>query len=113
MPSDRLHDLNDDDDGDDAGESREGNNVYLVTVRATELLAADQDPPALSSVLLVTVTVGDVEEAGKITLNRLQPQADKVLTATLSDPDRGEGNDEDASGLSLSLIHISEPTRPY
>ena len=74
-------------------------NVYLISVRATELLAQGQDPPALSSVLYVTVTVGDVEEAGKITLNRLQPQDQEELVATLSDPDRGEGNGENAAGL--------------
>ena len=111
IPSDRLHDLNDDTDGDDEGESPEGNNVYLVTVRATELLAADQDPPALSSVLHITVTVGDEEEAGKITLDRLQPEAGATLTATLSDPDRGEGNDQDPQGLTWtwSIPKVSRP----
>ena len=87
------------------------NNVYLVTVRATELLAADQDPPALHSVLYVTVTVDDVEEAGKITLNRLQPEVDAELTATLSDPDRGEGNDQapQAPSWTWSIPKVNRP----
>ena len=65
-------------------------NDYLVTVRATELLMEGQDPPALSSVLYVTVEVNDVDEPGSIDLSRLQPQAGVALVATLNDPDRGE-----------------------
>ena len=44
-------------------------------------------------------------------LDRLQPQAGAVLTATLSDPDRGEGNDQDPSGLSWtwSVPKVSRP----
>ena len=66
-----------------------GDNIYEVTVRATEVLADGQDPPALWSELTVTVTVNDVNEDGSISLNRLQPQAGAVLTASFSDPDRG------------------------
>ena len=110
MPSDRPFDVNENDEIS-PDEEGEGNNIYRVTVRATELLAADQDPPALSSVLHITVTVGDVEEAGKITLDRLQPEAGATLTATLSDPDRGEGNDQDPQGLTWtwSIPKVSRP----
>ena len=51
-----------------------GNNVYLVTVTATEMLTEGQKPPAESKSLDVQVTVKDVDEPGTITLNRLQPQ---------------------------------------
>ena len=57
MPSDRLR-AADTTVTPNIPEEAAGNNVYLVTVRATELLAEGQDPPALSSVLHITVTVG-------------------------------------------------------
>ena len=71
--------------GEDAG-----NNDYLVTVVATELLAEGQDPPAKSSSLYVTVTVEDVDEDGSISLNRIQPRGwGSSYGNRLSDPDRG------------------------
>ena len=87
-PSDRIRE--DDTDTADVDESdAAGNNVYLVTVVATEMLAAGQEPPAETNELDVQVTVNDVDEPGTITLSRLQPQVQVALTATLSDPDGG------------------------
>ena len=65
-----------------------GNNKYLVTVTATEMLALGQEPPAKSTPIDVVVTVKDVDEPGSISLNRIQPQVGAALTATLSDPDQ-------------------------
>ena len=90
MPGDLAHDANDDDDTDDPGEAA-GGNTYEVMVRATEMLAENQDPPALPSMLPVTVIVTDVDEAGSISLSRVQPQAGQPLQATLSDADVGDG----------------------
>ena len=56
------------------------NNVYEVTVQAGD---GGEDPATKD----VTVTVTNVEEAGKVTLSTLQPKAGVVLTATLTDPD--------------------------
>ena len=85
MPSDV-----DDPDTTGPGNDESGDNIYEVTVKATEVLRDDQDPPALSSELTVTVTVKDVDEPGSISLDRLQPQKGAVLTASFSDPDVGQ-----------------------
>ena len=93
----------------------EGNNVYLVTVRASETLTAGQDPPAESATVDIMVTVKDVDEPGSITLNRLQPQVGQSLTATLSDPDRGQNPDSlteltvAAGGWQWSVAKVSRP----
>ena len=56
-----------------------GDNAYHVEVIATAGSSADT--------LAVTVAVQNVEEAGSIELTSTQPQVDKPLTATLTDPD--------------------------
>ncbi len=106
MPSDR------DDDLDTDGDQNAGDNEYKVSVRVTELLAEGQDPPALSTVAKVTVKVTDVEEKGSLDLSRLQPQVGEDLEATLSDPDRGEGNSQDPSGQTWqwSVPKVKRPT---
>ena len=54
------------------------NNVYLVTVKASE-----------ASKLDIEVTVTDVDEAGKVSLDQPQPQVGRSVTARLKDPDSG------------------------
>ena len=120
MPSDRNRDLvpeNLNTDPPVIGVTAEaaGNNVYLVSVRATEVLAEGQDPPALSSMLHVTVTVSDMDEDGSIDLSRVQPQVAVGLTATLTDPDQGQNptNLRDhtivAGGWEWSVPKVSRP----
>ena len=53
-------------------------NVYMVTVTATGESKATQD---------VEVTVTDVDEAGKVTINKPQPQVSRGLSAEVTDPD--------------------------
>ena len=60
-----------------------GDNVYKVTIVVT-------DPKGLTGERAVNVIVTNVEEAGKVTLSSMQPQAEVALRATLSDPDGGE-----------------------
>ena len=69
------------------------NNVYLVTITATEMLTEGQKPPAESESLDVQVTVKNVDEAGTISLDRLQPQQAVALTASLNDIDGPAGAD--------------------
>ena len=88
-----------------------GDNIYEVTVKATEVLTTDQDPPALSSTLTVTVTVTDVNEDGSISLDRLQPQAGAVLTASFSDPDRGAAGTTDPTNTEW-LWSVPKVSRP-
>ena len=116
MPSDTLRpaiEAQPEDDPPVIGVTEElaGNNAYLVTVVATELLAEGQDPPAKSSSLYVTVNVGDVEEPGSISLNRIQPQVGAALTATLNDPDRGNENTAALDGL-VWVWSIPKVSRP-
>ena len=56
------------------------NNVYQFTVQAG-------DGGVNVDMEIVTVTVTNVEEAGKVELSTLQPKAGVELTATLTDPD--------------------------
>ena len=58
-----------------AGGPAEGRNVYRVTVRAS---GGRHD---------VTVTVTDVDEAGAVSISRLQPQVSRPLSASLLDVD--------------------------
>ena len=67
-----------DEDTDAAGPQGEGNNVYQVTV-----VASDGE-------LDVAVTVTDVDEPGKVTIDQPQPQATRSLEAKgPGDPDNG------------------------
>ncbi len=58
-------------------QSAVGRNDYRVTIRAS---GGTHD---------VTVTVTDVNEAGEVTISRLQPQVSRPLSASLSDVDDG------------------------
>ena len=60
-----------------AGGPAEGRNVYRVTVRAS------------GGMHDVTVTVTDVDEAGAVSISRLQPQVSRPLSASLLDVDEG------------------------
>ena len=58
---------------------------YSVIVTAT-------DPAGASHGIIVTITVGNVEEPGTVTLSSTQPIAGTQLTATLDDPDNVSGS---------------------
>ena len=58
------------------------NNVYLVTVQASDGIN--------TGVLDVTVTVGNEDEDGAISLASQQPEVGTPLTASLDDPDWGD-----------------------
>lgn len=61
-------------------------NVYTFTVVATDILSGST---RLSDSVDVTVTVVDVGEEGKITVDNSNPAVDDVLRFELSDPDGG------------------------
>ena len=61
-----------------------GDNRYHVTVNAHDGNNDNRQS------LRVTVTVIDLDEPGKVTLDGLQPQVGTRLRATLADPDRGQ-----------------------
>ena len=58
-------------------QSAAGANAYRVTIKAS---GGRHD---------LTVTVTDVDEAGEVTISRLQPQVSRPLSASLSDVDDG------------------------
>ena len=62
-------------------------NMYEITVRATEMMADGATGRALSTETDVTVTVTDVDEDGSASLNRLQPEVGTQIMASFTDPD--------------------------
>ena len=66
----------------EAPEDAGGNNVYQITVVATDDEGSTDDHA-------VTVTVENLNETGMLNLSSVQPQVGTELTATLTDPDGG------------------------
>ena len=69
--------------GGDAGSS----STYTVTVVAT-------DADAMMNEKTVTIEVTNMDEAGKVSLDKMAPYPGEVVTASLSDPDMGLSNHE-------------------
>ena len=65
------------------------NNLYVITVRATEMMEAGDTGRALSTETDVVVKVTNVNESGMVTLNRLQPEVATEIMAILEDDDNG------------------------
>ena len=86
------------DDGDD--------NEYNVTVRSTDVRPAGAKGAAPTSTLDVVVTVTNVEEAGKATIDWRQPEVGTALTASATDPDEIGG----ATTFEWSVPKVSRPT---
>ena len=84
-PTDRLH-PDGDDDGTEPDDPAE-NNMYQITVRATEQSTSGDDPRALSTETDVIVMVTNAEEKGTASMNRLQPEVGTPITVIWDDPD--------------------------
>ena len=63
-----------------------GDNGYEFTVVATDVQSGSSRRNVSQA---VTVTVGDVEEAGTVTVDNLSPAVSQTLTFRLTDPDGG------------------------
>ena len=86
-PMDYSLDANDDGDFEDANDTAP-DNVYQVMVRATEKTTpGDEMGRALSTEIMVTVVVNNVDEDGTVELNYLQPEVGTEITAMLMDED--------------------------
>ena len=94
-PTDRGLNLNpgDGDTGadtefEDPGEFAPDDNNYQITVSATEVWnGSDESLPAKRADIDLTVTVENVDDDGELTLEWLQPEVGRAITATLTDED--------------------------
>ena len=64
----------------------EGSTSYTVTVTAA-------DPSNESASVVVTITVTNADEAGTVTLSKVQPLVGEELEATVTDPDYISGSE--------------------
>ena len=107
-PTDQAYaaDLNNDSDTDDAGEiDAAENNIYHITVRASEMRASGYMGRALSTETDVIVQVTNRNEMGTVTLSRLQPEVATPITAMLDEPDRT--NDPTTTDIEEGLSDIT------
>ena len=117
-PKDVMHDADGDDadtDPDIPGDADDPamNNVYVVKIRATEVVPEEQEEPAKYTEIQVRVTVTNEDETGEIDIVVRQPQVLVSLTATASDPDTRNAddtaNDNGISGLPAIVWQWSVP----
>ena len=73
-----------------AGLDYEVKNTYQISVSVRDGKNAEGNPDAADdATITVTITVTNVEEPGKVSLNLLQPQVGTGLTTIVTDPDGG------------------------
>ena len=77
---------------------------YTLTVTAT-------DPEDAADTIAVTVNVGNVDEAGAVSLSADPPQAGSPLTATLLDPDGGVSGGDLGLGAFRRPVHVGDHRR--
>ncbi len=85
-------------------------NVYEITLTATEARADDAEGSPLSTETQVKITLLNVDEPAMATLNRVQPQVDIRLTAGLGDDPDGVTTDLEfewsVPAVSQSIAHL-------
>ena len=97
---------------DDAGtqdvdeEEAGDNNVYLVTVRSTDVRPAGTTGAAPTSTVDVIVTVTNLEEPGTAVISLRQPEVGTDLTGSATDPDGITGD----IAYEWSVPKVSRPT---
>ena len=67
--------------------------TYTVVVQVTDSEGDNGDfenPAVIDDTITVTITVNNVEEAGKVSLTWTRPQVGAEITASLTDPDDGD-----------------------
>ena len=89
-------------DEEEAGD----NNVYLVTVRSTDVRPAGTTGAAPTSTVDVIVTVTNLEERGTATISLRQPEVNTELTGSATDPDEIAGD----IAYEWSVPKVSRPT---
>ena len=79
---------------------------FDVTVRATEVLGANDAGPANFSEFMVTVNIVDVDDPGKVTFDYKQPEAGAAWKATFKDEDSGANT---GASYEWSVPKVSRP----
>ena len=103
--TDRSREDNPDTTDVDEEEAAE-NNVYLVTVRSTDVRPAGTTGAAPTSTVDVIVTVTNLDEPGTATISLRQPEVGTGLTGSATDPDEITGD----IGYEWSVPKVSRPT---
>ena len=117
-PTDRAYaaDLNNDGDTQDDREMDAAvNNMYKITVRASEMRASGYMGRALSTEVNVTVQVTNRNEMGTVTLSRLQPEVATSIKAMLDEPDQTDDpttGDTEGLGAIMWRWYISNNNNP-
>ena len=97
----------DDADTLDVDEEEAGdNNVYLVTVRSTDVRPAGTTGAAPTSTVDVIVTVTNLDERGTAAISLRQPEVGTELTGSATDPDDITGD----IAYEWSVPKVSRPT---
>ena len=111
-PSDRAR--ADDEATPDVTETVAGvDNMYQITIRASEMRPSGSTDRALSTETHVTVEVTDKNEDGMVTFNRIQPEVGTAIMATLEDPDVGILEDPDVGITGIGWVwYVSKVTNP-
>ena len=109
-PTDRGFDADGDGDFTDAGDFAPVDNMYQITVRASEMRSGTSGL-ALSTETHVTVQVTDRNEPGSASLNRRQPEVGTSITASLDDPDGERGADNNTGDVVWNWF-VSTVTSP-
>ena len=94
-PMDKVHgilDRNRDGDTTDTAEgidvaASDADNMYQITIRASEMRESGDMGRALSTETHVTIGVTDVNEGGMVTINLRQPEVGTPIMASVTDPD--------------------------
>ena len=112
-PTDRVHgalDRNRDGDTDDTANGVDvvaadaADNMYRITIRASEVRESGYTGRALSTESHVTVMVTNKNESGMVTMNRIQPEVGTPITAMINDPDGTDGNGTVTWAWSVSKV---------
>ncbi len=90
----------------DVDEMEAVDNVYLVTVRSTDVRPAGTTGAAPTSTVDVIVTVTNLDERGTASISLRQPEVGSGLTGSAIDPDEITGD----IGYEWSVPKVSRPT---
>ena len=90
----------------DVDEMEAVDNVYLVTVRSTDVRPAGTTGAAPTSTVDVIVTVTNLDERGTASISLRQPEVGSGLTGSATDPDEITGD----IGYEWSVPKVSRPT---